>query len=196
MRQSRLKTASSRPRPNAEHGQDDHVHGPGCNHDHGHGRRLVCEIRIRLYKPDDFRQLAACWKAGDIALDETDTAEAIEDNLKFRRDSYRLFVAEARMIDQSINQPLDKPRIAGGVLLTFDGHRAYVYHLAVHPDFRGARVGKLLLETCEQQAKVWGARRLRLSARTDASRSVARKMYEKAGWRADKSVWIYGKTLR
>jgi ribosomal protein S18 acetylase RimI-like enzyme len=169
----------------------EHVHGPDCNH----GHNLICELRIRQYKPQDFKALTAIWKAGDIALDDSDTAKSIDNNLKTFRNGYRLFVAEAQMIDQQANERVGKPRIAGGVVTTYDGHRVYVYHLAVHKEFRGVGLGRALLDTCERQAKLWGARHLRLSARTDSSRDAARKMYEAAGWERDESIRIYRKTL-
>ena len=99
------------------------------------------------------------------------------------------------MIDQRNHQPIGKPRLAGGVITTFDGHRAYVYHFAVHRDFRGMGLGRALLETCERQAKFWEARHLRLTARVDGSRAAARKLYQALGWVRDNSICTYGKTL-
>jgi ribosomal protein S18 acetylase RimI-like enzyme len=167
-----------------------HVHGPHCNHGH-----IECEVRIRLYQKQDHKELTAAWKSGDIALDDTDGARAIEQNLKRSPNGYRVFVAEAVMMDTEENKPVGKPRIAGGVIFTYDGHRAYVYHLAVHRDFRGVGLGKALLETCEHQAKLWSARHLRLTSRIDDSRAPARKMYEEQGWVPEKSLVVYKKTM-
>ena len=155
----------------------------------------MCELHLRQYQPSDFKELKAIWKAGDIKLDDTDGAKAIAENLKRFKNSYRIFIAEAQMVDAKKNKPVGQSRIAGGVVATFDGHRVYVYHLAVHPDFRNVGLGRELLKTCEAQAKHWGARHLRLSARKDPSRAAARKMYENAGWQADESISIYRKTL-
>jgi GNAT superfamily N-acetyltransferase len=187
------RTSSSKAKPES----NGHVHGPHCNHDHGHGHDhgMLCELAIRRYQASDFKGLTAAWKSGDIGLDDSDTAKSIERNLKERPGSYRVFVAEAQMVDTQKKEKVGKARIAGGVITTFDGHRAYVYHLAVHRDFRGVGLGKALLETCEEQAHMWGARHLRLSARLDESRDAARKMYEENGWAKDDSICIYRKTL-
>ena len=173
-----------------------HVHGPECDHGHGHDHDQVCELRIRQYQPADYKALIGVWKAADIDLDDTDSLKAIEHNLKRNKNGYRIFVAEAQMVDARTNTPNGKPRLAGGVITTYDGRRAYIYHLAVHPDFRSVGLGQALLETCEHQAQLWEAKYLRLTARTNASRAAARKMYEESGWKADQSIWVYHKTLR
>ncbi|MFH0937962.1 MAG: GNAT family N-acetyltransferase [Planctomycetota bacterium] len=151
------------------------------------------KLQIRPYKPQDFRQLCAIWKAADIILDDTDTAKALRQNL--RRDGYQVFVAESRTIDEHTHQFIGKPRLAGGVIVTFDGHRGYIYHFVVHRDFRGMGLGRALLETCERQAKFWGAQHLRLTSRVDSSRAVARKLYQSLGWIRDDSICAYDKKI-
>ncbi|MGD0088441.1 MAG: GNAT family N-acetyltransferase [Planctomycetota bacterium] len=146
-------------------------------------------FKIRQYRNGDFAALAAVWKACDMDLDESDTAQAIARNQRRRR-GWRVFVVEPPGATGA-----GELRLAGGAIITFDGHRAYVYHLVVHPAFRDAGLGRLLLERCERQALAWGARHLRLTSRTDASRSAARRMYAAAGWRARKELWVYSKDL-
>jgi GNAT superfamily N-acetyltransferase len=157
--------------------------------------RPRCAFVIRPYRAADFKDLLALWKAGDISLDESDTARAYAENFKKRKDGWQIFVAEARWLNPVTRRPAGKARVAGGVILTFDGHRSYVYHFVVHADFRGLGLGRALLETCEQQAELWGARHLRLTARTDAARAVAHQLYESAGWNADRSLWVFKKDL-
>ena len=190
---SKHATTSPPARAPQKNGASAHTHGPHCCNGAGAGR-LSCEVRIRLYVPQDFKALNAIWKAGDMALDDTDTAEAMAENLQRFKNSYRVFVAEAQMV-QGRNGAVGRRRLAGGVVTAFDGHRASVYHLAVHPEFRGVGLGRALLDTCERQAKIWGARHLRLTARTDASRAAARRMYAKAGWEVDSTICVYRKTL-
>ena len=147
-------------------------------------------FRVRRYRSGDFEAMKAIWKACDMQLDETDTAQTLGGTLRRFRNSFRVFVIEAARAVCGKTHCL-----AGGAIMTFDGHRAYVYHLVVHPDFRDAGLGRVLLETCERQALAWGARHLRLTSRTDASRADARRMYEAAGWEARKELWVYSKDL-
>ena len=187
-----MPATKSRPSRSTHAHSHSHAHeGHCCDHDHG----PMCELAIRRFKKEDYKGLQAAWKSGDIGTDDTDSLRAIEKNIKDRA-NYRLFVAEAQMVDPHSQKKQGESRIAGGVIVTFDGHRAYVYHLAVHTDFRGVGLGKALLEVCEQQAKLWGARHLRLSARIDDSRAPARAMYEECGWQTDKTIWTYRKTLK
>ena len=69
---------------------------------------------------------------------------AIAKSLSEQKNSYRIFVGEACLLDAASEKPVSKPAIAGGVILTRDGRRANVYHLAVHPQFRGGGLGKAL----------------------------------------------------
>lgn len=147
-------------------------------------------FRVRQYKPEDYAALRAIWKACDISLDDTDSAEAIARNLRRRANSFRIFVVET-----TGEAPAGAPRLTGGVILACDGHRAYVYHLAVHPRFRAGGLGRLLLETCEWQAQRWGARHLRLTSLRGALRAAARRMYAAAGWTHRKELWVYAKDL-
>lgn len=162
-----------------------------CEHDHGGG----VEIGIRLYRPEDYRALKAVWKAGDISVDDTDNAKALKENCEKRKHSFRIFVAEAQPLAAS-GKIAGEPLLAAGVICTFDGRRVYLYHFAVHPDFRGLGLGTALLETCEHQARLWGAKHLRLMSRTDAHRASARGLYEKLGWSAQKELCQYSKTLK
>ena len=145
-------------------------------------------FRIRTYRPEDYDALRDIWKACHIDLDDTDTAEAIARNLRRRARSFRIFVVETTGV-----APAGVPRLAGGVIVTFDGHRSYVYHLAVHPQFRAGGLGRLLLETCEWQAERWGARHLRLTSKRGSLRTAARRMYGAGGWAHLQDLWVYAR---
>jgi ribosomal protein S18 acetylase RimI-like enzyme len=169
----------------------------GCGHDHGDGEHAgpELEINVRPFRGEDYRELKAIWKSGEIVIDESDSLKALKENLTRRKNGFQLFVAEARAVDPHNGKSLSKGRIAGGVILTYDGHRAYIYHFAVHPDFRGVGLGQALLDCCEDQARAWGAKHLRLMSRTDPARAGARRLYAKAGWTRDDSLCQFKKEL-
>ena len=52
--------------------------------------------------------------------------------------------------------------------------------LAVHPDARGARIGRLLMEECVRRARVRGTRALGLH--TSEVMAIAKAMYERMGF--------------
>jgi ribosomal protein S18 acetylase RimI-like enzyme len=169
-----------------------HRHGAECNHtcDHDHG----CVVRIRLYQPEDYAALKAIWQAGRIHMDDCDSAAALARNIKQRPSGYRVFTVDVEGIQHN-DRASGKAQVVGGAIVTFDGHRAYLYHFAVHPDFRGLGIGRALLETCEAQARQFGAKQMRLSARSDGSRKVAQHIYESSGWIHEDEIWMYRKDL-
>ena len=195
-----MKAGSAKKSSRKAASPETHEHGPDCGHDHSacdheHGHGGGIEIGIRLYKPEDYRALKAVWKAGEILVDDTDSAKALKENTEKRKHSFRIFVAEAQPLDEA-GKPAEPAMLAAGVICTFDGRRVYLYHFAVHPDFRGLGLGSALLETCEHQAKLWGAKHLRLMSRTDPARASARSLYEKHGWLAQKNLCQYSKELK
>ncbi len=198
------KSAEKSPSKKEEEPEDEssghahgHDHGDGtcCDHDHGSEHDYEFELGIRPYKHEDYRELKAVWKAGEIISDETDSAKALKENLEKRTGGFQIFVAEVVAIETKTGKPTGAAQLAGGVIVTYDGRRAYIYHFAVHPEFRGVGLGTALLETCEHQAKMWGAKHLRLMSRTDAAREGARRLYEKHGWKAEPGLCQYKKEL-
>lgn len=57
--------------------------------------------------------------------------------------------------------------LGGAVMTGFDGHRGWVYYLAVAPDRRGAGLGRALMAAAEQWLRDRGAPKLQLMVRTD-----------------------------
>jgi GNAT superfamily N-acetyltransferase len=167
---------------------------PLCSHDH-HGHTGQLFAQIREYKNSDYTPLREIWEAGSIEIDDTDTPAAIARNIRTRPRGFRVFVVDVQ--DSDVNgKPTGHARVAGGVTLTFDGRRAYVYHFAVHPDFRGMGLGRALLVQCEKQALEWGALHLRLTARVGGIRAVAQKLYTDEGWTPTPEQWVYVKNLK
>lgn len=53
----------------------------------------------------------------------------------------------------------DDGRIAGTAVASFDGWRAFIYHVAVTPEMRGKGVARALMAEAEAQLRRQGARR-------------------------------------
>ena len=68
------KSVSTKPKAKPAPAKAEHVHGPDCDHGHSHGDdNLSCEVAIRVYRPEDFKELTKVWKSGQISLDDTDS---------------------------------------------------------------------------------------------------------------------------
>jgi len=70
--------------------------------------------------------------------------------------------------------------IIATVIGTFDGRRAYVYHLAVDPDFQDEGLGTKLLEQLTRAFRNHGILRYHLMIEQDNTGVI--DFYEKQGW--------------
>ncbi|TGX50235.1 GNAT family acetyltransferase [Sphingomonas gei] len=61
----------------------------------------------------------------------------------------------------------DGKSLAGSVMVGFDGHRGWVYYLAVAPDSRRAGLGRALMAAAEDWLRARGAPKLQLMVRED-----------------------------
>lgn len=75
---------------------------------------------------------------------------------------------------------LDGERVIGyaGMWIILD--EAHITNIAVHPDFRGRRLGELLLKTLIREAATLGADRMTLEVRV--SNTPAQRLYERMGF--------------
>ncbi|PKM76933.1 MAG: N-acetyltransferase [Firmicutes bacterium HGW-Firmicutes-15] len=89
-------------------------------------------------------------------------------------------------------------KLIGTVMGGYNGWRGTIYHLAVHPDYRGQGIGRALLEQCIAVLHQRGAPRVDLY--TYASNETAQAFYRKLGWRERKEVknfsWEYSQNLK
>jgi ribosomal protein S18 acetylase RimI-like enzyme len=70
--------------------------------------------------------------------------------------------------------------LVGTVIAGFDGYRGWVYHLAVHPDFRRRGFGRALMHEAEARLKALGCPKLNLQIRSSNAEVIA--FYEQLGY--------------
>ena len=103
--------------------------------------------QLRTARFDDVDALIAFWQlAGENDARPTDSAAAVRRLVERDRDA--LLVADLDGV------------IVGTVIAGWDGWRAHLYRLAVHPDHRRQGIGRLLLDAAEARLEVLGASRL------------------------------------
>jgi ribosomal protein S18 acetylase RimI-like enzyme len=82
--------------------------------------------------------------------------------------------------------------IAATVLVGHDGHRGWVYYLAVDPDHRQKGYGRVMMDAAERWLRECGIEKLQLMVRPD-NRSV-KNFYQSLGYSEQERV-IYAKWL-
>jgi ribosomal protein S18 acetylase RimI-like enzyme len=83
-------------------------------------------------------------------------------------------------------------RIVGTVMAGYDGHRGWLYYVAVSAAHRGTGLGRALVEAAEQWLAAQGARVIRLMVRGENKAVTA--FYEALGYE-DGEMIVMGKRL-
>lgn len=72
------------------------------------------------------------------------------------------------------------PKIIGSVMSGDDGHRAWIYYLAVDPNHQRRGLGAQLVKAAESWAEKRGVRKIQLMIRPD--NEIVREFYQSAGF--------------
>ena len=86
----------------------------------------------------------------------------------------------------------EEGRLIGTVMVGYDGHRGWLYYLAVAASHRGTGLGRTLVEAAEQWLGAQGARVIRLMVR--AENEVVVGFYRALGYE-DGNLIVMGKRL-
>jgi ribosomal protein S18 acetylase RimI-like enzyme len=137
-------------------------------------------MRIRPYRDPDRDSVASLWRV--VFPDDPPwnvPEEDIERKLKVQPELF--LVAE------------DDGKIAGTTMGGYDGHRGWIYLVAVSPDYRRKGVGRMLMEEVEQRLAEIGCPKLNLQVRGTNKEVV--EFYKKLGYVVEDRVSM-GKRLK
>lgn len=87
---------------------------------------------------------------------------------------------------------LDGQRLVGTVMVGHDGHRGWIYYMAVRAEERGRGHGQRLLQACEQWVAARGVPKVQLMVR--AGNDVVASFYERLGYERS-AVTVLGRRL-
>ena len=122
--------------------------------------------RIRPCTDEDFDAIAALWRATGLTRPWNDPAQ---DFARCRKTpNAEIFVAELG------------GAVVGSVMAGHDGHRGWVYYLAVDPDVQRQGLGRRLMRRAEKWLESAGAPKVQLMVRTD--NAPVRAFYETLGY--------------
>ena len=84
-------------------------------------------------------------------------------------------------------------QLVGTVLGGYDGRRGYIYHLAVHEDFRRKDTGRELMEKCFQSFREIHVTKCHMMVLKD--NTGAQDFYSKIGCEPRDEILVFSKTL-
>ncbi len=135
--------------------------------------RLEDKMRIRHYAPADRDHVVALW--GAVFPDSVGHNEPNASiDRKVAADDGLFFVA------------VDGDSIIGTVLAGYDGHRGWLYSVAVAPDRRRDGIGSQLIRHAEQALAQRGCPKLNIQVRADNAAVVA--FYESLGFQTEERI--------
>ena len=136
-------------------------------------------MEIRLFEEGDAGAVSALWRSVfAYPTPHNDPARVIRDKLTVQRDLF--FVA---LVDGAL---------VGTVMAGYDGHRGWVYSLAVDPPARGRGVGTALVRHVERELAARGCPKINLQVLAANAGTV--EFYKKLGYAVEERISM-GKIL-
>ena len=137
-------------------------------------------ITIQSFNNEVYEDVLSLWqKCEGVGLSDADSRENTRSYLE--RNSGMSFVA------------LNQDRIIGAVLGGHDGRRGYIYHLAVHPEWRQHGLGRGLVDRCLQTLKGVGIQKCHLFIFNDNTGGI--DFWKSVGWEYRMDISLMSRTI-
>lgn len=127
----------------------------------------------------DYEAVHELWRRSDLWMRPSDGLAAVE--LKLSRDPDLFLVARVAK------------RVVGVTMGGWDGRRAYVYHLAVDPEWRRRGVAGRLMDELEERFRAKGALKAKLQILAGNEASAA--FFSARGYELERCCVPWGKEL-
>ena len=128
--------------------------------------------QIRTFQPEDETAVIALWRA--CGLTRPWNNPHLDIQRKLAEDPSLFFVVE------------EESRIIGSCMAGYDGHRGWIYYLAVHPEAQKRGLATQLMRHAEEKLIAQGCPKLELMVR-DTNAEVI-DFYNKIGYQQDPVV--------
>jgi ribosomal protein S18 acetylase RimI-like enzyme len=136
------------------------------------------QLVLRAYQPADEAAVVALWRACDLVRPWNDPHKDIARKLLVQPELF--LVAESAA------------GVVGTAMAGYDGHRGWLYYLAVAPSAQRLALGRRLVSEVERLLLAMGCPKINLQVRSTNTGVIA--FYEKLGFTADASASL-GKRL-
>ena len=135
-------------------------------------------IHIRPFADGDEPAVVALWEATGLTRPWNDPHRDIARKKQVQRELFLVAVADDAVVGTAM----------GG----YDGHRGWVYYLAVAPERQGGGIGRALMSEVEAQLLVLGCPKVNVQIRSGNERTAA--FYDRLAYAADGATGL-GKRL-
>ncbi|WP_285137851.1 GNAT family acetyltransferase [Microbacterium sp. lyk4-40-TSB-66] len=135
-------------------------------------------VRIRPFALPDEEAVVALWDAAGLTRPWNDPRADIRRKLSVQPELFLVAV--------------DVDSVVGSVMAGYDGHRGWLYYLAVAASHRGRGVGRVLVEEAERLLEAMGCPKVQLMVRPD--NAGARGFYDALGYEPF-DTWSTGRRL-
>jgi ribosomal protein S18 acetylase RimI-like enzyme len=115
-------------------------------------------MRIRDYQTEDEAALVELWQACGLTRPWNDPQMDIA--MAISTPGSRILVGEL------------SSTIVASAMVGFDGHRGWIYYMAVAPDRRGQGLGRMMFGAAKSWLKDCGALKLQLMVRADNEKAI------------------------
>ncbi len=136
------------------------------------------EFRIRSYQAADESAVIDLWHRCNLVVPQNDPKKDIEMKCRVQADLF--FVG-------TIGN-----RVVATAMAGYDGHRGWIYYMAVDPDYRRQQIGSRMMRQTESALKKRGCTKINLQVRTSNQAVIA--FYERLGFSSDEVIGL-GKRL-
>jgi ribosomal protein S18 acetylase RimI-like enzyme len=136
------------------------------------------DLLIRKYKPTDEQKVIELWSECNLVFPWNNPKRDIERKLNDSPDLF--FVGE-----------LDG-EIVACCMSGYDGHRGWIYYLAVKPELQNQNIGSLMIKHAEKQLEILGCPKINLMVRIGNEGVFS--FYQKIGY-VDDPVVVLSKRL-
>jgi len=104
------------------------------------------EMQINIFTIDEYDDLLTLWERCGLSYEENgrDSRERVEQQIY---DDHIVI----------LTLKTDEGKLIGSIIGSYDGRKAWINRLAVHPDYRGRRLAARLIEEVEDKLTEMGA---------------------------------------
>lgn len=138
--------------------------------------RDALDVAFREIADDDVEQVVALWEACGLTRPWNDPHRDVADARRIPTSTVLVGVVGGQVVSSAV---------AG-----YDGHRGWLYYVAVDPGQQGSGLGRATVDAAEAWLREAGARKVQLMVRATNAQVVG--FYERLGY-ADQETVVLGK---